>query len=286
MTIGTVTGVRRYPVKSMAGETLLSTKLGERGLPGDRAWAVRDEVRGGIRGAKKLPALMTCSARYEKPPADEGSSPAEITLPDGATISTSDADASTRISEAIGSEVTLWPLLPADAVDHYLRGAPTHDDMEQELRAIFAREPDEPLPDLGIFPPEIFQYESPPGTYFDAFPLLLMSEQSLAHMQQAAPESRFDVRRFRPNLVVDVPGDAPFPELAWRGQRLRIGSAILEVTIECPRCVMVTHGQGDLPKDPKVMRALVANAEGNLGVYAKVAQAGEIRVGDSIEADA
>jgi len=225
---------------------------------------------------------MMCSARYEKPPADEGSSPAEITLPGGATISTSEADAGARISEAIGSEVTLWPLLPADAVDHYLRGAPTHDDMEQELRATFAREPDEPLPDLGIFPPEIFQYESPPGTYFDAFPLLLMSEQSLAHLQQAAPESRFDVRRFRPNLVVDVPGDAPFPELAWRSQRLRIGSAILEVTIECPRCVMTTIGFDDLPKDPRIMRTLVKEAGGNLGVYATIDTPGTVSVGDTV----
>jgi uncharacterized protein YcbX len=286
VTIGRITGIRRYPVKSMAGEELEQVGLGENGLPGDRAWAVRDEVRGGIRGGKKIPALMTCAARYEKPPADTGSSPAEIELPDGSRISTSDADAGARISEAVGHEVTLWPLMPADAVDHYLRGAPTHEDMEQELRAIFARQPDEPLPDLSIFPPEILQYESPPGTYFDAFPLLVMSEQSLAQMASVAPESRFDVRRFRPNLIVDAAGDDPFPEQAWRGKRIRVGTAVVEITVACPRCVMTTHGFDDLAKDPKVMRALVANAEGNLGVYAKVAEPGELRVGDEIEVEA
>lgn len=282
--MGRIQTIHRYPVKSMGGESIDETRLGPNGVPGDRAWAVRDEVRGGIRGAKKIPALMTCHARYEKTPAESGSSPAEITLPDGSRLSTSDADANDRISEAVAHAVTLWPLLPADAQDHYARGAPDHEDMEQELRAMFARNPDEPLPDLGKFPPELFQYESPPGTYFDAYPLLIISRQSLDEMARRAPGSRFDVRRFRPNFVVDLPDTtAPFPEAALEGRRLRIGTALLEATIGCPRCVMTTHGFDDLPKDPSIMRALVANAGGNLGLYAQVSEPGEVAVGDSIE---
>ncbi len=280
-----VTAIHRYPVKSMAGESLEATALGERGLPGDRAWAVRDEVRGGIRGAKKLPALMTCAARYEKTPPAEGSSAAIVTLPDGSELTTTDPDASERISGAIGHRVTLWPLRPAEDEAHYRRGAPDHADMETELRAMFARTKDEPLPELGKFPPEILQNESPPGTYFDAYPLLLLSRQSLDRLSALAPASRFDVRRFRPNFVLDLPDAAePFPEAAWEGRRIRIGSALLEATIACPRCVMTTHGFADLPKDPKVMRALVANAGGNLGIYAKVTEPGEVRVGDRVEA--
>ncbi|MEN8161366.1 MAG: MOSC domain-containing protein [Myxococcota bacterium] len=280
-----VTAIHRYPVKSMAGESLETTPLGERGLPGDRAWAVRDEVRGGIRGAKKIPALMACAARYEKPPPAEGSAAATVTLPDGSELSTTDPDAGARISAAVGHEVSLWPLRPAEDAEHYRRGAPDHEDMETELRAIFSRNPDEPLPDLGRFPPEILMNESPPGTYFDAYPLLVLSRQSLARMGELAPGSRFDVRRFRPNLVVDLPDAAqPFPEMAWEGKRIRIGGAVLEATIACPRCVMTTHGFADLPKDPKIMRALVQNAGGNLGVYATVVEPGEVRVGDAIEA--
>lgn len=282
--MGRITAIHRYPVKSMGGESLERTVLTGKGLPGDRAWAVRDEVRGGIRGAKKIPALMTCRARYEKAPAESGSSPAEITLPDGSRLSTSDADVSERISDAVGHRVTLWPLLPADALEHYTRGAPDHEDMEQELRAMFARNPDEPLPDLGKFPSEILQYESPPGTYFDAYPLLILSRQSLDEMSRRAPESRFDVRRFRPNFVFDLPDSSePFPEAVLEGKRLRIGSAVVEATISCPRCVMTTHGFEDLPKDPGIMRALVANAGGNLGLYAQVTEPGQVAVGDSVE---
>jgi uncharacterized protein YcbX len=283
MRVGQVKEIRRYPVKSMGGEILDEVELEERGLPGDRAWAVRDEVRGGIRGAKKIPALMGLQARYVNPPLAKGSSPAEITLPDGSTISTGDPEVNDRITRAIDYSVTLWPLLPADALDHYRRGAPAHEDMEKELRAMFGRAPDEPLPDLSIFPPELIEFESPPGTYFDAFPLLLMTDTSLRSMQGKAPDSEFDVRRFRPNFVIsDAGSSVAFPETEWCGRRLQIGDAIVQVTVECPRCVMTTHGFENLPGDPAVMRALVRESGGNLGVYAKVEKPGRVCAGDSI----
>jgi uncharacterized protein YcbX len=282
--VATLSELKRYPVKSMGGEALETVDLGLGGIPGDRAWAVRDEVRGGIRGAKKIPALMGLRACYAEPPAPQGSSPAEITLPDGATLRTGDADIDERLSAALGHSVTLWPLLPPDALEHYRRGAPSHEDLVQELRAIFGRAEDEPLPDLALFPPELLEFESPPGTYFDAFPLMLMSESSLRAMHERAPESRFDARRFRPNLLVsDVASSEPFPEQEWRGRRVQLGEAVLQITVECPRCVMVTHGFDDLPKDPAVMRSLVREADGNLGVYATVETPGRVKVGDALE---
>lgn len=284
MKVGTIAEIRRYPVKSMGGEILERAELAARGLPGDRVWAVRDEVRGGIRGAKKIPALMTLSARLTTTPDASGSSPAEIRFPDGSRASTADADINERLSKALNHPVSLWPLLPDDALDHYRRVAPNHEDLETELRGIFGRTPDEPLPDLSVFPPELFEYESPPGTYFDAFPLLLLTSTSLESMQRRAPASVFDVRRFRPNFLISrVSSSEPFPEMQWRGKQLKLGDATLRVTIECPRCVMVTHGQDELPKDPGVMRALVKEAGGNLGVYATVEAPGGVKVGDAVE---
>jgi uncharacterized protein YcbX len=268
----------------MEGEVLDEVEVGLGGLPGDRAWAVRDEVRGGIRGAKKISALMNLQARYIDPPTAKGSSPAEITLPDGTTLETGSADVNERLSDAVGQAVSLWPLLNADQLDHYRRGAPTHDDMEKELREIFGRAPDEPLPDLSVFPPELMEFESPPGTYFDAFPLLLISDAALTAMNEKAPGSIFDARRFRPNFVLTdtVPG-VEFPEFGWEHQRLKVGEAVLKLEVNCPRCVMTTHGFSDLPQDPGVMRALVREAGGNLGVYGSVERAGRIRTGDPVE---
>ena len=282
--VGTIRQVRRYPVKSMGGEVLDEVEVGVGGIPGDRAWAVRDEVRGGIRGAKKIAKLMELEARYLSAPEAKGSSPAQITLQDGTTVETGSAEVNERLSKAVGQPISLWPLIDAEQLDHYRRGAPAHEDMERELREIFGRAPDEPLPDLGLFPPELMEFESPPGTYFDAFPLLLMSDAALASMAHKAPDSVFDVRRFRPNFVIsDTEPGVDFPEFAWEKSRLKVGEAILSLEIACPRCVMTTHGFADLPKDPGVMRALVRDAGGNLGLYASVEQAGRVHSGDPVE---
>ena len=282
MSAGRIAEIWRYPVKSMGGECIAQTGVGANGVPGDRAWAVRDEVRGGIRGAKKIPALMRCSARYPSAPSAERVPAPEIGLPGGDTLRADAPDANERVSTAVGTKVTLWPLRPASDLAHYKRGAPDSSDVSAELRAVFGREPDEPLPDLSVFPKDLFMYESPPGTYFDAFPLLLLSTSSLRRAQQLAPASRVDVRRFRPNFVIEAE-DEGFPELAWAGKRVRVGSAVLAVGVACPRCVMITHGFDDLPKDPGLMRTLVREAGGIFGVYASVAEPGAVRVGDTLE---
>ena len=275
MSNASVTNMYRYPVKSMMGEALSEADIGEAGIAGDRGWAVRDEKRGGIRGGKKLPQLMTLAAQ-------SGPAAPLITAPDGDSASASSEGINEWLSDKLNHPVTLWPLLPAEQLDHYRRGAPDTEDFEQELRAVFGRLPDEPLPDLTGFE-ELLEFESPPGTYFDAFPISVMSQQSLATMNQLNGDSLFDVRRFRPNLLVDISGsDHPFPEQAWVGKTLSIGSVKLKIEMTCPRCSMTTHGFDDLPQDAQIMRKLVANSEGNLGTYASVVQAGKVFAGDSV----
>ncbi len=273
----------RYPVKSLMGESLTSLDIGARGTIGDRVWAVRDEVRGGIRGGKKIPQLMKLQANFIGDPAAEGSSPALIKGLDGSERKTDANDINSWLSAQLQHQVTLWPLMPADDLDHYRRGAPDSDDFEQELREMFARTPDEPLPDLEMFA-EVIEYETPLGTYFDAFPILVMTEQSLRSMATHRPDSSFDVSRFRPNLLIDASdSEAVFPENDWVGKQLRIGNVVLETVGECPRCAMTTHGFADLPKDPGIMRALVEANGGNLGVYAKVVEGGTVTLGDTLE---
>ena len=284
MNVGSIREIWRHPVKSMLGERVDATALGANGIPGDRAWAVRDEERGGIRGGKKIAALMGLRARYLEEPASGRVPPPEITLPDGARLRASDSGAAERVSAALAHKVTLWPLMPAEQIDHYRRGAPTHGSLEEELRAIFGRTPDEPLPDLASLPPELFELECPPGTYFDAFPLLVLTDATLRRLQKLAPESHVDVRRFRPNFVVATPeGVEDFVEIGWVGKRLRIGDAELSIAMACPRCVMITHGFDDLPQDTGLMRTVVREANQCVGVYARVERPGRVAVGDSVE---
>jgi uncharacterized protein YcbX len=272
----------QYPVKSMIGGEVASARLVDEGMVGDRTWATRDEERGGIRGAKKIGGLMRCAARYVDAEPLPGST-VEITLPDGSIVRTDDPAVHARLSDALGHRVSLWPLQPPTDLDHYRRGAPDSTDMLTELRAVFGREGDEPLPDLSIFPPVIMEFESPPGTYLDAFPLLVMTTSALRSLVDALPDSAVDVRRFRPNLVVDT-GDAEgHPEFAWVGKYLHIGEVVLRVIEACPRCVMVTREVApDLPDDRAVLRHVVRDLDQNVGVYAEVVVPGVVRAGDPV----
>jgi uncharacterized protein YcbX len=283
-TVGTVREVWRYPVKSMLGESLPAASVGTLGVAGDRGWALRDERAGEIRGAKKLPDLMRCHARYRSEPSDADIPAVDIVLPDGTRTASDAPDVADRLSALLGRPVTLWPRRPADDLGHYRRGTPDHPDLEQELRAIFGREPDEPLPDLTNVPPEIFEYTSPRGTYFDVFPMHVLTTASLATAAGGGPAERFDRRRFRPNVLVETtPELRGYAEQSWRGGRLRIGT--FEITVEIPtaRCVMTTLPQDGLPKDPSVLRTIVRDAGQCLGVYATVVVPGRVAVGDRVE---
>lgn len=283
--MATLKEIFRYPVKSMGGGPMDKAQLGEWGIPGDRAWTVKDEERGGIKGGKRFPQLMAMNANYLSEPGPESPSPTvEITLPDDSTVRSDDSDVSARLSEAVGSPLSLWPLLPKDQLDHYRRTPPPPGtDIEASLRESFARTESEPLPDLSGFPKELFEFESPPGTYFDAYPILLMSTGSLETMRSRSENEgiQYDIRRFRPNLLVELPG--AFPENAWVGKKVKIGSVVLKVESTCPRCVMTTHGFRDLPKEPQVMRELVKQNNGDLGVYCTVSEPGILSRGDHVE---
>ena len=274
--IGVVRELWRFPVKSMGGEPVQRTTIGALGVPGDRGWAIRDETAGEIRGAKKLPALLRCSARYRTEPDGDAVPQAAITLPDGRATGTDDPTIDGALSALLGRTVRLCTRQPASDRDHYRRGLPDDPDIMAELRQIFGRTEDEPLPDLSTLPPEIMEFTSPPGTYFDVFPLHLVTTASLAAMDA-------DVRRFRPNVVVETAaGVTGLVEAGWAGRTIRIGGAVVRGELPTVRCVMVTLPQGDLGKDPSVLRRIVRDGDQNFGLYASVVTAGPVAVGDPV----
>ena len=193
-----------------------------------------------------------------------------ITLPDGATVSTSDPDRDQRISTALGHEVTLQGLAPVDDLEHYRRGAPDSDDVVVELRSIFGREDDEPFPDFSIFPPEIMEFESPPGTHHDAFPLLVLTTSALRTLAEALP-GLGDRRASLPPQPRHRHRRRARPSRSSRGSVGASGSVTVELDIAaaCPRCVMVTRAVDDtIPADREVLRHIVRELDQNLGVYA------------------
>jgi uncharacterized protein YcbX len=284
MRVGRLSQLWRYPVKSMAGEVLEQGRIDKRvGIPGDRGWAVRDERAGEIRGAKKIPELLQLAARYLREPEADSTAPVEIRLPDGRVVDSDAHDVSAILSAALGTEVTLCARRPADDLDHYRR-ARRIEDPASEIRRTSELLPDEPLPALGDFPPELLEFVSPPGTYFDAFELHLLTRESLAELARRAPGATLDARRFRPNLLVDLDATTQgFPEFDWCGRELRIGNAIARVLSPVMRCRMTTHAQAELPRDPRIMRALVRETQMNLGVGLTVIEPGTVRAGDALE---
>ncbi len=287
MNAGRVVSIWRYPVKSMAGERLEAAEIGHLGLHADRTWAVRDTELGATTSAKRLPGLLWCTARYvgEPPPnAGPGNAPEVIIgLPGGDEVSSSDPTVHRRLSEYLDRDVELRALPPVADRGSYRGPMATKTDM----RTIFGLGPDDPLPDLSMFPvrklAEISRYATPIGSYADAYPVHLMSEQALAAMAALAPGSDFDVRRFRPTVLIDSPDSAEHPELSWCGGTLRTpGRLELAPLIPTIRCVMPTHSQPQLERDPAITRTVAAHARRCLGVYAEVLAPGRIAEGDVV----
>ncbi|MGH8245857.1 MAG: MOSC N-terminal beta barrel domain-containing protein, partial [Gammaproteobacteria bacterium] len=230
--IGKVGEIWRYPVKSTRGEQLKASRVGSKGLAGDRGWAVRDDKAGELRGGRHLPKLLQCRSRYRSEPASEPWPPAWITTPTGAEFASDDPDAGRQLSEWMGTPVSLWPIQPPEDLEHYRRLPMT----EQELIEQFAREPGEPLPDLQMFPQELMHYVSHPGTYFDVQPVHLLTTASLEHMRSLNAGADWAVQRFRPNIVVDTGSLRGLIEAGWTGRTIRIGEVELSVYSPAPRC--------------------------------------------------
>lgn len=265
----------RYPVKSMGGEQLSSTFLGSNGIPGDRAFALRQS--GVTRNAKKFPQLMSWPARYDVEPTPEGVTAPLVTLPGNRVMRADDPSISAVISDLVGEPVEMTGLAPADDLDFYRRREKR---TIEESRAVFGLNEDEPFPDVSGLPARVAEFATPPGTFFDCYPLLVMTTASLAALQQAAPDSNIDVRRFRPNILIETT-ETGFAEQSWIGRTLSLGNVSLSLDVGCPRCVMTTIGFDDLPRDTSIMRTLVKTCEHVLGVYAEITSTGTINVGDT-----
>ena len=274
--VGRVSALYRYPVKSMLGEEPDSVRLDAVGIVGDRSWAVYDHTRGDFFPGKRGPALMNCRAS-----GGEDGRPPRITLPDGTSFSVDAAEAAERLGALMGLKVSLWPIDPGD-----LPPCETPEeeiDRAAEYLAITARVEGEAQPDFSVLPDSIRSFgDQKRRPYVDLAPLMVMTQQSVDAIAAAAPDSKVDVRRFRPSILLDAPEGGAFPEQGWVGGRFQLGEAIVAVDAPCPRCVMTTHGFADLPKDPTVMRTLVRVANGDLGVYTSVEQPGRVRVGDAL----
>ncbi|WP_199177949.1 MOSC domain-containing protein [Mycobacterium hubeiense] len=291
MTGGRVAALWRYPVKSLGGEPIEQATIGPRGVLGDRLWAVRDVERDVTTSARRIPALLTATARYvgEAPPdAGPGNSPeVEITFPDGAVVSSRDDAVHARLSQLAGRTVRLTALPPVDDTSlHRLSRAERANTSVTSLRRDFGVTDEEKFPDISMFRMSdmamFARYSTPPGMFVDLAPVHVLSQTSLATIG-AEIGTELDPRRFRPNVLLALDdSDEDLPESGWTGARLTVGGVVLDVVMPTIRCVVPSRAQPGIEVDRRVTRAVAAKAQRCLGVYCDVESAGRVTVGDAV----
>ena len=286
-----IASLHRYPVKSMLGEQLQQAVVGERGVLGDRGYAVVDLEDGTVASAKhprKWGALLGLTARYTAPPIMGEPLPAVVlTFPDGREHDSHNAaDIDAALSALLDRGVRLtsevvagrsfeeqWPAIEGLAPARFVTGTTTSFEGDEPVSSI----------EIGML--------APPGTFFDLAVLHLLTTSTLQALSDLAPGPVFDARRYRANVVID---DAPegFAEDDWVGQAVGLGDQVrADISMLAMRCVMTTLAQQELAEDRDTLRAIARHHRREIpglgtwacaGVYAGVGAGGTVRVGDLV----
>jgi hypothetical protein len=250
----------------MQGEELNAAWVTPRGVLGDRALALVDAENGKVVSAKnpkKWPAMFDFRSEFVEPPRPGMRlPPVRITLPEGTSLISTQPDIEELLSQALSRRVQL----SAAAA-------------EQTVLEEF-------WPDMEEFPQRntVTDETISAGTFFDGAPIHLLTTATLDRLRDAYPQGRFEVRRFRPNIVVQgADGEADFLEDRWVDRTVTIGDEVqVHIWRRCPRCVMTTLPQADLPADQGILRTAARENEGFVGVYATVVRQGAVRRGDPV----
>src|SRR5215813_11968557 len=207
--LGSIVAIWRYNVKSMLGEELKAVEVIQSGLLGDRAYGLVDTSDGKVASAKnprKWPGLFDCRATFvEAPRAGVKLPPVRITLADGSLITSEQADIDRIISNALTRQIRFSssPNMQKATAEEYW---PDIDGLEQR----------DTVTDFGL----------PEGTFFDCAAVHVLTTATLNRLRELYPQGRFEVRRFRPNIVVETGSESGFVENAWIGQTLMIGEGV------------------------------------------------------------
>jgi len=281
--IGTIQAIWRYPIKGMAGESIDSCHINERGLSGDRQYAVRDIARNEIQSCKFRPELLSCIARSKNPAAIFDAAAFDIHFPDGTAIPYNSPEVDTKISETLGHDSSLEPLRPSNEMDFYRRYKADEHTWLEELKATFTREPGEALPDFSNPPQDFIDYVTLPGTFFLVSPFHIITTATMQHFKQLRPEADWDIRRFRPNIVIQTIDDTSgLAEQDWLDKTLHIGNTSINCSSTAPRCGAVTRQQQSISFDKSMLRTIVKEADQNLGIYGDISGDAILYVGDDV----
>lgn len=253
----TISELWRYPVKSLQGSRVDALEITTAGVVGDRRWGIVPDGAPKVLSAKRVPELLDATVEGET-----------LVLPDGTRVTVDDPGVHEALSAWLGQPVHLRSTTDSEGLAYDMTFDPPDDTAE------------------------VFAIPVPTGTFLDLAPLHLLTTATLHGCRSARPDLNWDVRRFRPNLVIDLDG-APFTEDTWAGRELQLGEVVLRVTQPTVRCAMPLRAQpapadepaGDLlVRQPELHDALVelnTTFPNHLGVYAEVLTPGTVRLSDT-----
>lgn len=247
---GAVAACWRYPVKSFQGLAVDHLDVEAAGIVGDRTFGLIDVEVDRLLTAKRTGALLEASA-----------TDTTVTLPDGTTRTVDDPGLDAALSTWIGRPVRFARADAAGPVSYQMTFDPPNDEAE------------------------LFDIPAPEGTFLDIAAVHVLVTATLRACADARPDVDWDVRRFRPNLVLDVDGPA-FAEQDWIGREIQVGPVVLRVDGPMVRCAMPLRAQpGGLDRQPQLFHALNdlnPTFPGHLGLCCSVVAPGTVSVADAV----
>ncbi|HET6915355.1 MAG TPA: MOSC N-terminal beta barrel domain-containing protein [Acidimicrobiales bacterium] len=247
-----ISALWRYPVKSLQGEDLAEATVDADGLRGDRLYGIRDLATDRILTARREPRLLLAAAALDE------NGPPEISLPDGTRCTSGGSGTDIALTRWLGRAVDLVEAsaVPAANAEYF---ADATDDTSAAI-----------------------EWTMPTGRFVDALPLLVLTTASLRAAAAVYPDGHWDIRRFRPNLVVDADGDG-WLEDDWCGRTIRVGEVEIIPRQPCVRCTMVTRPQPGLSRDLEIYKTLARRHGGTFGVWSTVRVQGTVHIGDPVD---
>jgi hypothetical protein len=237
---GRLVALHRWPVKSLGGESLAAAWLDADGVVGDRAHALLD-----VHGAR----------------------PSHLDRP--------------LLTARASKRMLAWSAAYRDAPDDALRAGADARPVLTGPDGVALHWDDPALPgrlseDLG----RVVELErDPTGAMHDLPRSVLVTTEASRQAAEVALGRPLDLRRFRPNLHLDVAAE-PFAEAGWEGATLVVGDVELELLHPCERCAIPTREPGSGTPWPGLARWLVQSTENRFGVNARVIRGGRVAVGD------
>jgi len=264
MTTSTVTEISVYPIKSIAGIRLSNSWVDALGLSFDRRFVVSDD-KGHFFTARTEPTLCLIQASIT-------ATGLVLTAPKMPPLIINYATFSSQYQP-----VTVWN----DSIEGQL--------CTKEHNHWFSQYLEKPC-QLLYFGEKSRRSikDSQKGVSFaDGYPLLLISQASLADLnQRSSTNDNLEMSRFRPNIVVD--NCSAFAEDTW--QHIRIGDVEFELSKPCSRCIFTTvnplTGEKHQQQEPlKTLKSYRQVADGNVmfGQNLIPLNQGQIKQGDTVE---